>query len=154
MIPKSSNTQQLGFYNTFEEQLSHSHSLYKLAKLIDWKLFEDSFNKHYSEKTGAPAKPIRRMVGLLILKHVRNISDESVVEQWQENVYYQYFCGEKVFAVGAPCNATELVHFRHRIGEEGIALILKESIRINGKDGLDKDVMIDTTGKEYHHSYR
>jgi IS5 family transposase len=88
------------------------------------------------------------MVGLLILKHVRNISDESVVEQWQENVYYQYFCGEKVFAVGAPCNATELVHFRHRIGEEGIALILKESIRINGKDGLDKDVMIDTTVQE------
>ncbi len=27
------------------------------------------------------------MCGLLILKHVRNLSDESVVEQWSENAY-------------------------------------------------------------------
>ena len=27
--------------------------------------------------------------------------------------------------------SSELVHFRHRIGEEGVELILKESIRIN-----------------------
>jgi transposase, IS5 family len=37
------------------------------------------------------------MVSLLILKHVRNLSDESVVEQWAENAYYQYFSGEQVF---------------------------------------------------------
>jgi IS5 family transposase len=69
---------------------------------------------------GAPAKPIRLMVGLLILKHIRNLSDESVVEQWSENAYYQYFCGEKYFASAQPCVATELVEFRKRIGEEGI----------------------------------
>ena len=70
------------------------------------------------------------MVGLLILKHVRNLSDESVVEQWSENIYYQYFCGQQDFLPTAPCAASELVHFRHRIGEEGIELILKESIRM------------------------
>ncbi len=26
------------------------------------------------------AKPIRRMVGLILLKHIRNVSDESVVD--------------------------------------------------------------------------
>lgn len=65
------------------------------------------------------------MVGLLILKHLRNISDESVVEQWSENNYYQFFCGESVFQPCEPCEASELVHFRHRIGESGIKLILK-----------------------------
>ena len=32
-------------------------------------------------------------------------------------------------------SSTELVEFRKRIGIEGVELILKESIRINGKDG-------------------
>jgi IS5 family transposase len=85
---------------------------------------------------------------LLILKHVCNLSDESVVEQWCENSYYQYFSGETFFATGQPCDASELVHFRHRIGEQGIEFILKESIRINGKDSEDNDVSIDTTVQE------
>ncbi len=46
------------------------------------------------------------MVGLLILKHIRNVSDESVVEQWGENNYYQYFCGENCFVSGFPCEET------------------------------------------------
>lgn len=37
------------------------------------------------------------MVGLLILKHLPHIPDKRVIEQWSENVYYQYFCGEHVF---------------------------------------------------------
>ena len=37
------------------------------------------------------------MVGLLMLKHIRNLSDESVVEQWSENNYFQYFTGETFF---------------------------------------------------------
>ena len=55
------------------------------------------------------------MCGLLILKHLRNFSDESVVEQWSENAYYQYFCGMQEFIPGVPCSSSELVHFRHRI---------------------------------------
>jgi hypothetical protein len=34
-------------------------------------------------KQGHPAKSICLMVGLILLRHLRNISDESVVEQWQ-----------------------------------------------------------------------
>ncbi len=71
----------MGFYSTFEEQLSRSHPLYILANQINWNLFEEAFAKLYSEE-GRPAKSIRLMVSLIILKHIRNISDESVVEQW------------------------------------------------------------------------
>jgi len=147
MLPKSSNTSQLGFYSTLEEQLSRRHPLYILAGLINWQLFEDSFSNLYSDE-GRPAKSIRLMVSLLMLKHLRNLSDESVVEQWSENVYYQYFSGEKIFACGVPCEATELVHFRNRIGDEGIELIFKESIRINGKDGKEDEATTDTTVQE------
>jgi IS5 family transposase len=43
---------------------------------------------------------------------------------------------------------TELVEFRKRIGEEGVELILKESIRINGKDGKENEGTTDTTVQE------
>ncbi|MDD3724658.1 MAG: IS5/IS1182 family transposase, partial [Bacteroidales bacterium] len=68
--------------------------------------------------------------------------------QWSENNYYQYFCGESTFVPGVPCEASELVHFRKRIGESGIELILKESIRINSSDSDDDNVNIDTTVQE------
>ena len=152
MVSKQKDTTQLGFYSTFEEQLSHQHPLYILANTIDWNIFESAFSKLYSEE-GRPGKPIRLMVSLLMLKHIRNISDESVVEQWFENIYYQYFSGEKSYACGLPCEASELVHFRNRIGEQGIELIFKESIRINGKDGQEKEATTDTTVQEKNITY-
>lgn len=152
MLSKKESTTQIGFYSTFEEQLSHSHPLYILANKIDWKVFEDAFFDLYS-KEGRPAKPIRLMVSLLMLKHIRNISDESVVEQWFENIYYQYFSGEKSYACGVPCEASELVHFRNRIGVEGIELIFKESVRVNGKDGHEDQATTDTTVQEKNITY-
>src|SRR5574337_222471 len=129
MLNKPKDKSQLGFYTTFEEQLNPQHGLYKLANVIDWAFFENAFSKHYSTTHGKQAKPIRLMVSLLILKQVRNLSDESVVEQWAENCYYQYFSGENCFCSNIPCVPTELVEFRKRIGSEGVELILKESIR-------------------------
>ena len=149
---KDSQSTQRGFYSTFEEQLSHRHPLYILAHKVEWGVFEKAFEKHYSDE-GRPAKPIRLMVSLVLLKHIRNLSDESVVEQWMENVYYQYFSGEKMYACGVPCEASELVHFRNRIGEEGIELIFKESIRINGKDGKEDEATVDTTVQEKNITY-
>jgi transposase, IS5 family len=148
MLPKPVNNSQMSFYSTFEEQLSRKHPLYILANQINWPLFEEAFKNLYCLDNGRPAKPIRLMVSLLILKHIRNLSDESVVEQWSENSYYQYFGGAQSFVAAAPCEASELVHFRKRIGEQGIALILKESIRINGDDSNDPDVSVDTTVQE------
>jgi transposase, IS5 family len=152
MLPKQVSSSQLSFYSTFEEQLSHRHPLYILANQINWKVFEDSFGGLYSEE-GRPAKPIRLMVSLLMLKHVRNLSDESVVEQWFENIYYQYFSGEKTYACGVPCEPSDLVHFRNRIGTEGIELIFKESIRVNGKDGGEQEATTDTTVQEKNITY-
>lgn len=148
MLPKKKDTTQGSMFFGLEDTLNQKHPMYILANKVNWQLFEDSFAPLYCLDNGRPAKPIRLMVGLLILKHLRNISDESVVEQWSENVYYQYFCGQKEFVPIEPCEASELVHFRHRIGESGIELILKESIRINGNDSNDSTASIDTTVQE------
>ena len=95
------------------------------------------------------------MVGLILLCHLRNISDESVVEEWQENGYYQYFCSCHEFSINLPCNATEPVHFRKRIGAEGARLILEESIRINHDHDQESGgtVYIDSTVQEKNITY-
>lgn len=148
MIKREEKQQQRSIFYDLSTMLDSKHPLYILANKIDWEQFEKAFSPLYSNYGGRPAKQIRLMVGLLILKHLRNLSDESVVEQWSENAYYQYFCGENTFVPGVPCKASELVHFRKRIGESGIELIFKESIRINGKDSEDPNVNIDTTVQE------
>jgi hypothetical protein len=44
-----------------------------------------------------------------------------------------------------PCNATELVHFRKRIGVKGFNLIFKMSVALHGKQAQGATVLIDTT---------
>jgi IS5 family transposase len=150
---------QLGMFCGLGDQLDQRHPLYQLAHRINWQVFEDAFSIYYSKKMGAPAKPIRLMVSLLILKYLRNLSDENLVEQWSENLYYQYLSGEQHFQACAPCVPTELVAFRQRIGESGVELILKESIRINEPSDQDNEgggtvvVSVDTTVQEKHITY-
>ncbi|WP_418892750.1 IS5 family transposase [Limibacterium fermenti] len=143
-------------FSSLDDLLNQQHPLHKLSGKINWAVFETAFTPLYCSDNGRPAKPIRLMCGLLILKHLRNISDESVVEQWSENAYFQYFCGMHEFMPSFPCNASELVHFRRRIGEKGIELILAESIRVND-DKSDEDhhrtVFIDSTVQEKNVTY-
>jgi transposase, IS5 family len=124
------------------------HSLIKLGERIDWKGLEKSFSEFYS-KTGTPSKPVRLMAGLLMLKQMFNLSDEVVVEQWKQNAYYQYFTGEIYFQWDLPCDASDLVHFRKRIGEDGALKILKLSIDLHA-DKVKKatEVLVDTTVEE------
>jgi len=155
MLHQSKNSGQLGLFLGLADQLDAHHPLYILSGKIRWCIFEDAFKKHYSSKMGKPAKPIRLMVSLLILKYVRNLSDENAVSQWSENCYFQYFSGEHSFTPGVPCVPTELVAFRQRIGEEGMELILKESISINEPpdDPGPLTLSIDTTVQEKNITY-
>jgi len=97
MIAKQKVQNQISLFFSFQSTLDQKHPLFVLANKIDWTVFDNAFEPLYCKDNGRPSKPIRLMVGLIMLKHIRNISDESVVEQWRENNYYQYFCGEQSF---------------------------------------------------------
>lgn len=149
MIKRTDNTPSL--FSSLCDMLNQSHPLYQLADKIDWDKFDKAFSPLYCQDNGRPCKPVRLMCGLLILKHLRNLSDESVVEQWSENAYYQYFCGMQEFVPAAPCASSELVHFRNRIGEKGVELIFQESVRVNNEDDDSRHhdtAFIDTTVQE------
>jgi len=80
----------------FKSLLGHlldpQHPLFKLAQAIPWGRIEKEFASLYGS-VGLPSHPIRKMAGLLMLKHTYNLSDERVVAVWQENPYYQFFTG-------------------------------------------------------------
>ena len=66
------------------------------------------------------------------MKQLYNLSDESVVERWIENPYFQFFSGETPFQWEFPCHSMDLVCLRKRIGEEGVKKIFQVSIDIHG----------------------
>jgi len=134
-------------------QLDPTDSLLRLALEIPWHEFDEAFGIHYTQATGAPSKPIRLMVGLLILKQLENLSDEAVVLQWKRNPYYQAFCGTREFQRRLPCHSTELVHFRKRIGAEGVERIFQMSVVLHGKAAQEDAVHIDTTVQEKNITY-
>ena len=153
MIGKTEKTPQL---NLFEVPLANfiniEHELVILSKKIDWDEVEKYFEKYYSE-IGRPSVPVRKMVGLILLKQVYNESDENVVDRWVENPYWQYFCGEVNFQKQAPFDPSEFVHFRKRIGEEGAEKLLQLSIHLYGKEVNVKEVLADTTLQEKNITY-
>jgi transposase, IS5 family len=81
----------------------------------------------------------------LSFSQVYNLADETVVEEWVSNPYFQYFCGEILFQWKFPCDPSDLVHFRHRIGESGVEKILGMSILLHGKKVVKEAISIDTT---------
>ena len=141
------------FEHPLNELLNTENPLLVLAEKIDWKFIEKNLSPLYS-KRGRPAHPIRLMAGLLILKSLRNLSDEVLVdERWEENMYYQYFCGLEYHKKRKPCASSDLVHFRKRIGEKGAKVILQASIQIhdkteNNRKGKEEVVYADTTVQE------
>lgn len=137
---------------SLEDLLNPNMALFKLSKKIPWEMFEHEFKGLYSSK-GRPAKPIRLMVGLLLLKQLENLSDELVVERWVQNPYYQYFCGEVEFQWSFPIDPTDLVYFRKRIGSSGCEKIFEMSVNLHGRKSQESEVLTDTTVQEKNITY-
>lgn len=148
MIGKTDKTPQLNLFEIpLKSFINLQHELVFLSQKIQWDDVENDFSHYYSE-IGRPSVPVRKLVGLMLLKQIYNESDESVVDRWVENPYWQYFCGEVNFQKRPPFDPSEFVHFRKRIGEEGAEKLLKLSIKLYGNEVDVKEVLIDTTVQE------
>jgi IS5 family transposase len=153
MQAKPAGTPQTSFLMpTLGEQLDPRQPLKQLAAQLPWAEFEQAFGKHYSA-AGRPAKPVRLMVGLLLLKQMFNQGDETVVAAWVQNPYWQYFCGMNEFQWQVPCDPSDLVYFRQRIGEAGMQRILQVTVQMHGSAAQEKEVVVDTTVQEKNITY-
>ena len=141
------------FQSRLEQILNTEHPLYKLANQIDWSVFEKEFGALYVENVGRPGKPIRLVVGLHYLKYTYSESDETVVERFLENPYWQYFCGYEYFQHEFPVDPSLLTKWRKRVGSEGMEKLLKETIETAKRKKLIRKrhierVNVDTTVQE------
>ena len=142
-----SDSQQNLFKTRLTDLINLGHPLVKLANEVSWDKMELEFQNLYSEQ-GRPSIPIRKIAGLLMLKEMFKESDESVVERWIENAYWQYFTGEEFFQTKQPFDPSEFVHFRKRLKEDGLEFLLSQSVALHPKAKSEKEVQIDTTVQE------
>ena len=141
------NFQQNLFQTRLTDLINLGHPLVKLAGELYWSKMETEFQNLYSEQ-GRPSIPIRKIAGLLMLKEMFKESDESVVERWIENPYWQYFTGEDFFQNKQPFDPSEFVHFRKRLKEKGLEFILSQTVALHPEAKNEKEVQIDTTVQE------
>lgn len=142
------------FETFFSDILNPEHELLRSALLIDWDGLQDALNIYYSP-LGRQGKSIRLMVGIHLLKHRYNCSDEQAVETLHENSYWQCFCGFNSFQCGKILDATTLVKFRNRIGTEGMKQIESFFLKTWSAMGLvkAKRVAVDTTAQPKNIAY-
>ncbi len=124
--------QSSGDRDLFRERLDAiidlRHPLVRLAGLMPWADFDESFGKFY-KPLGRPAKPTRLMAGLHYLKHSYDLSDEETVDRWVENPY-QVFCGFEFFQHELPIDASLMTRWRQRIGPEAMEQVLKATVQL------------------------
>ncbi len=138
------------FRPPLEAIINLRHPLVLLAEKIDWGFIERRFGSVCSPGPGQPPLPSRLVAGVLILKHMHNLSDEVVCARWVDNPYYQYFCGELTFRHDPPFDRSSMTHWRQRLGEEHLQALVQESLRVAHETGAieAKDlerVVVDTT---------
>ena len=138
------------FRPALEEIIDPSHALVRLAGEIDWAFLDGRFGSVCRAGPGQPPLPTRLVAGLLILKHMHDLSDEVLCARWLENPYYQYFCGEESFQHKLPFERSSLTRWRQRRGADQLAALIQESLSVAHKTGAlaTKDlerVAVDTT---------
>ncbi|MBT5425171.1 MAG: transposase [Bacteroidetes bacterium] len=123
MLGRGRKSRQLDMFNVpMNKFIDMGHELIVVGNRIDWNCLENHFRAYYSER-GRPSVPVRKIVGLLLLKSRFNLGDEKALEIWLENPYWQYFCGEVHFQMSKPFASGEFHRFKKRVGEEGMERI-------------------------------
>ncbi len=152
MKSSSPNQDQQSFlYQGLKEILNPKEPLYQLAEKIPWETIDQALTKYYVD-FGRPAKPIRLMVSLMLLKQMYNLGDETVIAHWVQNPYWQYFSGEKIFQWKFPLEPSDMKKNRRKRDKKDTGDI--DSSTWQRSDGKRSGCRYDSTRKEYHISNR
>lgn len=115
-------------------KLNPENKWIKKAAMIPWEAIEEEYADLFPSGCGMPAKPLRMALGALLIQKKYDYSDRELVEQIQENPYYQYFIGLLGFQLEQPFAPSLLVEFRKRLTDEKLAEINEMIIKNNKHD--------------------
>lgn len=146
------NNQQDLFRQRLDSIINMRHELVLLSHGIEWDRLDTHFGQFFSDN-GRPGILSRMMIGLHILKHTFALSDEEVCARWIENPYFQYFCGETFFQHDFPIERSSMTHWRKRVGDKALNMLLQESLYVALKAKALKPqdltkITVDTTVQE------
>ncbi|MDR3598066.1 transposase [Clostridium sp.] len=123
-------------------ELDKNNRWVKLAAIIPWNEFEETYSKQFITNC-RPSKPLRIVLGSLIIKQKLNCFDRETVSAIVENPYIQYFIGLKEFQNSAPFGASTVVEFRKGFPDDMIIemnhLILKDTTPNKNNDNKDNN---------------
>ncbi len=136
---RSSEPRQLefpNFYLPFSGHLDPENRWVTLARLVPWKLAETIYHQQLCEDSGQPIVPARTALGALLIKERLGLTDRETVEAIRENPYLQFFIGLEEFTLEKPFDASTMVDFRKRFGEQGMRQIA-EAIALAALPGAE-----------------
>lgn len=152
MRPPVIPDQQRLFSANLMEQLNPRNEWLLLAPRMPWAALDAQFGSGFAPGFGRPAIPTRTILGLLLVKQMRAVSDEGVIGLFLESPYVQAFCGYTEFRHEAPCEASTLTRWRKRKGKELeglLAATLAAALASGALREKDLDqVVVDTTVQE------
>lgn len=135
-------TQQLefpDFYLPFSGELDSENRWVKLAQLVPWKLAEQIYVTDLCEDFGQPGLSARTALGALLIKERLGLTDRETVEAIRENPYLQFFIGLEEFTHEKPFDASLMVDFRKRFGEEAMQQIAEAIALASLPPKVDQD---------------
>ena len=140
----ASNQKQANFlYRDLLEQLDPKAPLLALSRRLPWETFEKEFAPFYAE-IGRPAKPIRLMVRLLLLKQIRKCigeEQEALTARHEEFMLYRRAVNQerndknKVYSLHEPsvcCIGKGKAHKKYEFGSKASIVMTKTNCMVVG----------------------
>jgi len=119
------------------DRLDEKNRWLRLGDAIDWRAIDNKYGEYFSDGYGRPAKDSCLVGGLLIVKQLKNLSDEETIAEFIENPYIQAFCGQEYFTIESVVSPWILSERRARLGRDFLQMLeekLKEALRSVGKE--------------------
>ena len=120
-----------GFETPFVEKLDPNNRWVKLAGQISWDRIVGIYLKQLrNHSTGDSSINPRVILGAVMIKHLKNLSDEETILEIQENIYLQYFIGYSSFTTEVPFDPSLFVEIRNRLGSSELSQINEQIVSL------------------------
>lgn len=129
-----------GFETPFAQKLDPNNRWVRLCGKIPWDQMVAIYLKQLRNHTfGASSINPRVILGAVIIKHIKNLSDEQTIEEIRENIYLQYFIGYSSFSWEAPFDPSLFVEIRNRLGLAELGQINELIVSLYQKQKEEKE---------------
>jgi len=134
----------------FGGEIDQDNQLIRLNEHTPWAALSEIHDRHFNVKRRGKKKANQLILGLLIGKTIRGLSDEGILEYFYENPYFQYYCGMDQFItpkMKKVVHPSLLSKRRHKLGEHCFAEFEQEiqKLLVNHKLIKPDLVMLDAT---------